>query len=209
MPSLKSVFGAKLLRSLGIAAVIFCGVVCPMPMNAQQRPMADRQAGSPEIAMTFDLERAKVANVGCGCFWLKGGSIDLSLPLYRGWSVAGSFGGGHAGNIRPGVDLSKVTYMAGPRYTLAAARGPAIYGEALFGGAHGFDSLFPAANAAQSSANSYAMQFGGGMNLRLSGGVGLRVVEVDYVRTALPNNGNNTQNDLRLAFGISYRFHAK
>jgi hypothetical protein len=30
------------------------------------------------------------------------------------------------------------------------------------------------------------------------------LLEADYVRTWLPNNGSNSQNDLRLSFGIAY-----
>jgi hypothetical protein len=33
----------------------------------------------------------------------------------------------------------------------------------------------------------------------------VRLLEVDYVRTQLPNGYAGTQNDLRLAFGVSYR----
>ena len=34
---------------------------------------------------------------------------------------------------------------------------------------------------------------------------GVRVLELDFLRTSLPNNAANSQNDLRIAFGLSYR----
>lgn len=50
------------------------------------------------------------------------------------------------------------------------------------------------------------MQLGGGVNVALAKVYGLRVVELDYVHTNLPNNAANSQNDLRVAFGLSYRY---
>jgi peptidoglycan-associated lipoprotein len=165
------------------------------------------------VAFSLSLERAQVANVGCGCFWLQGGSTDVAVPFYRGLSIVGSFGGGSVSNIHPGgAGLSKLTYLGGPRYTFDTSHfagvpnGPQIFGEALFGGAHGFSSTFPAVGAVPTSANSFAMQFGGGVDLPLAKGIGVRLIEADYVRTSFPNNGSNTQNDLRIAFGISYNF---
>jgi hypothetical protein len=38
----------------------------------------------------------------------------------------------------------------------------------------------------------------------LSRGFGVRAFEVDYLRTSLPNNASNSQNDLRIAFGLTY-----
>src|SRR5262249_45029141 len=84
-------------------------------------------------------------------------------------------------------------------------RGSNIFIEALFGIAHGFDSFFPASSGVESSANSFSFQVGGGINMSLTKHLGLRALEADYVRTALPNGADNTQNDLRLAFGITYR----
>ena len=198
-------------RMTWIAALLLGTMAASAQMSAQARPPDKPRFDAPEIAVTYDLERAKIANIGCGCFWLQGGSVDLSVPLYKGLGVAGRFGGGDASNIKPGVNLSEFSYLAGPRYTFGGSRwhGTEMFGEALFGGAHGFNSIFPTGGGVASTANSYAMQFGGGLDVRLSKSFGLRAFELDYVRTALPNNGTNTQNDLRLAFGLSYSFNRK
>jgi hypothetical protein len=34
----------------------------------------------------------------------------------------------------------------------------------------------------------------------------VRLLEADYVRTQLPNNYSQSQNDVRLAFGVTYHF---
>jgi peptidoglycan-associated lipoprotein len=107
------------------------------------------------------------------------------------------------------VNLGKISYLAGPRYTIARTSRVRIFAEGLFGGAHGFDSFFPSSGGLVPTANSFAMQFGGGMDVALRDGFGIRAIELDYVRTGLPNNDANSQNDLRIAFGVSYQFNKK
>ena len=141
------------------------------------------------------------------------------VPLYRGWGVAANFTGEHSSNIASGLDLNKLAFMAGPRYTYRTSRWTnrflgtrhhtSVFGEALFGGAHGFDSVFPTSTGLKDSANSFSMQIGGGLNIGLARGFGIRPFELDYVRTNLPNGATNNQNDLRLAFGVSYHLRVR
>jgi len=44
------------------------------------------------------------------------------------------------------------------------------------------------------------------MDITIRKRFGVRLLEVDYVHTSLPNNGSNSQNDLRLSAGFSFRF---
>jgi hypothetical protein len=197
--------GALLAGSLSVGTI----------MQAQQRfwpPPVD-------VAVTYVAERAKIAASGCACFWLQGGSVSAAAPIFRGLSAAVNLTGEHSSGIAPGVDLSKVAFMAGPRYTFGTGRGTgrwsdrgfdsrheiSAFGEALFGVAHGFNGVFPISSGIESSANSFSLQVGGGVNVAMTRGFGLRALEIDYVRTSLPNGVGNTQNDLRLGFGVTYR----
>jgi hypothetical protein len=168
-----------------------------------------------DLAATYSVERAKIASGDCGCIWLQGGSLEAAAPLFHGIGLAANFSGAHSSYVGSGLDLSVISFMAGPRYTLATHRWTdrflgekhhtSIFGEALFGVAHGFNSLFPSSSGLiTTSATSFSMQIGGGLNIRLAKSFGLRALELDYVRTTLPNTSSNTQNNLRLAFGISY-----
>ena len=47
---------------------------------------------------------------------------------------------------------------------------------------------------------------GGGMNLRTSPHVYVRVFEADWLRTQLPNTTTNVQNNLRVGAGVAFRF---
>ena len=170
---------------------------------------------SADVALTFTTDRAKIASTSCDCLWLQGGSLDASVPIFRGLGVAANLSGEHAANIAPGVDLSTVAFVAGPRYTFSTTRwtsrvpelrhGTSIFGEALYGGARGFDGAFITLGGPKGNASSLALQFGGGVDIGLARGFGVRAFEADYVRTTFRNFNNNTQNDLRLAAGVTYR----
>jgi hypothetical protein len=196
-------------------SVLFAGaMMIASASEAQQaRHGWTQQITSTDLAATYTTERAKIASSNCGCFWLNGGSINAGVTFYRGLGLAVNLTGEHASNITPGVNLGKVAYMAGPRYTFSTSRytsrllkehGTYVFGEGLFGGVHAFDSTFPGNSGTKASTDAFSMQLGGGFDIALARGFGIRALEADYVHTNLPNNGSNSQNDLRLAFGVSY-----
>jgi hypothetical protein len=138
-------------------------------------------------------------------FWLQGGSGEIAFPIYRSLGVALNLTGDHSDKL--GADklsLSKVAFTAGPRYTLERHH-YRLFAESLFGGVHGFDAIFPAISGARKSANAFAMQAGGGVDLEWRKHLALRLVEASYVRTSLPNGSDNLQNNLKLAAGIVWR----
>jgi hypothetical protein len=193
--------------------VLLLGAVLSMDLvvQAQQKPVSTYTTDV-DIAITYVAEQAKVASVDCGCFWLNGGSGNFAMTLFHGLGVAADLTGEHASDIGTGIDLDKVMFAVGPRYTyglkVPAGKRPgiAVYGEGLFGGIHGFNTTFPSSTGTTGAASSFATQFGGGLDLRFAKHIGIRAVEADYVRSTLPNNAGNVQNDLRLAGGISFHF---
>jgi hypothetical protein len=198
-------------KTFQTAALLLGAWTLALTAQAQQnsQPSAD-------FAVTYNPERAKVASADCGCFWMQGGSFDAGVPLYRGLGVAASVSGETSANITPGVDLSLVTFVFGPRYTLRASRwlshvpglrrGTSLFGEGLFGSAHGFNGVFSTSSGFKGSANALSMQFGGGLNIGIAKGFGVRAVEVDYVRSRFRDFGDNSQNDLRLGIGVTYHW---
>ena len=184
-----------------------------LTLNAQQ-PSKKPHATIYDAAATFSFERAQVAQAGTPSFWLKGGSLSGSATVFRDLGLAANFTLEHTSNVTPGVNLGKFACMFGPRYTVNTAKytgrltknhPTTVFGEWLFGGAHAYDSLFPSATTTRPSANASSMQLGGGLDLAVHKGFGLRPFEIDYIHTNLPNNASNRQNDLRIAFGVSYR----
>jgi outer membrane immunogenic protein len=176
---------------------------------------------SVDLAITYSTEYARLSPGTCGCFWLQGGGADAALTLWKGFGVAAGVTGQMVSNYAPSVDFSKVSYMGGPRYTYTAwKRRPGsiqrprfqIFGEGLFGAVHAYSGAFPSRTAIDATANSFALETGGGINLFFLRSISVRLLQVDYVRTQLPNGYAGTQNDLRLASGVSYHatsFHLR
>jgi hypothetical protein len=173
---------------------------------------AKDESVSKDLAVTYTPERAQVIPNQC-CFWMQGGSVDASVTFWKRLGIAASLTGDHASDVTLGVDVNKVSYLAGPRYTYTVWAKPTgaatkpryqIFGQGLIGGVHGFDGVYPARLSTTSRANAFALQAGGGFNYYLTKHWGLRLLEVDYVRTELPNHAADLQNDLRLGFGVTY-----
>jgi hypothetical protein len=171
-----------------------------------------------DVGATFTTERSKVVAGDCGCFWLQGGSAEAAIHVWRDISAAVNLTGGHASDIGPGVDIAQIAVMGGPRYTFGASRWTdhwlhdhhtSVFGEALFGGVHAFDGAYPSSTGFKSSATALSMQFGGGIDVHLAKRFNLRAIEVDYVRTSLPNGTTDSQHDLRLAIGLTYHLHPR
>ena len=200
----------KLSRT-GVLAAAYFAVAASL--TAQQKPVATVALPKSDVAVLFNLEHTQIAQTGTPGFWLKGASIDGSYRFYNGLGIAANLTGEHASNIAANVSLGKLAYMFGPRYTVDASRytggrarqHASLFGEALFGGVHAFDSTFPGAAGVQPTANAFSMQLGGGIDLAIHQRFGLRLLEADYIHTTLPNNAGNAQNDFRLGFGLSYR----
>jgi hypothetical protein len=53
---------------------------------------------------------------------------------------------------------------------------------------------------------SFGVMAGGGVTTKIKPKWGITVIEVDYVYTRIPNATNNTQNNLRIATGVTYHF---
>lgn len=189
-----------ILASTGVAAA----------QSGQQSASRARLNGL-SIGLTYNAVRAKTINSSCNCFWLQGGAADVNWNAWRNLGITAEINGGHASNIGPGVDLSKIDFLVGPRFTWASSawklrkRPISFFGEFLLGGTHAFDTLIPTDTGVIHSASSFALQTGVGSNLWLTPHLGWRVIELDYGYSQLPNAGSGTQNEVRIATGIVWR----
>ncbi|MGA2729962.1 MAG: hypothetical protein ABSE96_19295 [Terracidiphilus sp.] len=159
-----------------------------------------------DVAFTYN---PMLANLTTGNeFWMQGGSGQVHARIRGGLGVAGNVIGLHIGDMHgSGVGLDLIAYTFGPRYTWAPARSSfSFFGEALVGGVHGANSIFPTGNQFNPSGNSLAVQLGGGVGKPLSHHFLVRIFEADWLRTQLPNATTNVQNNLRLGAGVVWRF---
>jgi outer membrane immunogenic protein len=156
------------------AALAFGSLALAPRAGAQQSGGEGQRVPPIDIAATFTAEHAKISPSDCGCFWLQGGSGEANVYLFRGLSAAVELTGSHVGNITPGVDVSQIAVMGGPRYTFGTSRwtdrifGTRHLGEALFGGVLAFDGVYPSSAGLKTTATAFSMQAGGGFNVRLA-----------------------------------------
>jgi len=164
-----------------------------------------------DLGVTFAGERSNPVPRLC-CFWFKGGGVDVAMPIWKGFGVAATLTADHGGNYVGHFDQNRVSFLLGPRYTFLAwkSRGGAeherrvqLFGQGLVGVAHGFDTLF---TNGEQSANEFAFQAGGGVNLHFTRKFGIRPIDVEFVHTQIGATGFSNQNNFRLGTGVIWHF---
>ncbi len=159
------------------------------------------------VAVGYSYIHANAPPSACDCFGLQGGFAQGAVTLKYWLRIAGEVTGGHANQFGPlGQNLTLMTYTGGPQIVLHAHR-VETFGQALFGAAHGSDSYFPSGTTASASATSFAINTGGGFDIDLTRHIAVRPVEVNYLRTSLPNGSSNRQNQLSLGAGLVFHLH--
>jgi len=186
-------------------------------------------------AMPAGSENATRAVVFGGYSYLRNGSNG-----FNGWEGQGTFNFNRylgvtadvSGSILSPFSFSTsgfsastyqhvTNYLFGPTVTAGFGRS-AVFAHALFGAAH--SSLGAGVNipiiggisTGLTSANAFAMAFGGGIDIGMTRHFAIRAVQVDYIRTqfnsidaltsGLSSGLGNRQNSFRYSSGIVFRF---
>jgi peptidoglycan-associated lipoprotein len=203
-------FSVMLVATLGFAML-------PCAGQAAKAVSSDNAAaaGTFDLGLTYTYKLAKLSSTTGWFFGVQGASVDgvywLGPKAYN-LGLAFDLNGETATNIRPNVNLSQISFVAGPRYTLWQYKAPGrlsginVYGQGLVGFVNAFNSVFPTGTAVTTGASSFALQTGGGVNMPLNNKWGLRLFEADYVYTRLPNSSSNYQGDIRFSGGVTYHF---
>ncbi len=175
-------------------------------LYAQAIPIGLAQGDIPrlEIGANYNYFHANAPPGQCGCFGLNGGSGTVIFNLTPVWSALADIAVAHANNVdNTQQNITIINYLFGPRYSRRTSSRFVPYGEILLGGAKEDVNFQFTINR-----NSFAVLAGGGVTTRLNRRFGLTIGEVDYVYTRIPNAKNNTQNNIRVSTGITYRFGA-
>jgi hypothetical protein len=190
MNRLTRIFASALLASLSVAAT------------------AQRPVNSVDAYVTYSEMRANAPVGGCGCFWMNGGTGGFSIPVWRNFSAVVEVGGNRTDQIPSfNTGLSLFYGMGGVRWRAANHTRFQPFGQALFGGVHGFDSYFPdrVGKLPTSYDTSYASTVGGGLDIAVSKHIWIRAVQADYFYSELRNLQGNRQNQVRVGAGILFR----
>jgi outer membrane immunogenic protein len=189
------IFVNTLLLSLTTAAV------------AQQKP-----SNTIDTSIAFSELRANAPVGGCGCFWMAGGTGEISYPVWRNFSAVAEVAGHTTGHIPDfNTGLSLLSGMGGVRLRAPNHTRFQPFAQALFGGVHGFDSYFPApvGKLPTSYDTSFALAVGGGLDVTISRHIWIRALKADYNYSSLRNLEGNNQNQLRIGAGIVLRAGGK
>jgi opacity protein-like surface antigen len=148
---------------------------------------------------------------------MNGLSGEFATGLGHGFSVVADVGGYHQGNVvGSGLNLWVVNYLFGPRLSYRRSKRWTPFAQFLVGGAHGSGTLYGTSTTSGSStsfssgsANGFSLSAGGGLDWKATRHVSVRLFQVEYLNTRLPNAVNDTQNNLRLTFGVVFHFGKK
>jgi peptidoglycan-associated lipoprotein len=177
--------------------------VSVVPVSAQDSSAPAAQPGA-ELALTYSYLRANAPPAACGCFSMNGGAAVFAYAVKPSFSAVAEAGAVTASNVNSsGRDLTLSDYLVGGRYSLRSTRFTP-YAQLLLGAAQASGTLAPGQLGMSSTA--FAMSVGGGLDLKLTHRLALRLVQADYLLTLLPNRIDDHQNSLRVSTGIVIRF---
>jgi outer membrane immunogenic protein len=168
---------------------------------------AHGQGASPvEFSLGYSYVHSNAPPAGCGCFSMNGGTGDFAALLGHDFSAVAQAGGYFQNNVHnSGRSLRVETFLFGPRYSSAHWKRWTPYAQVLFGGSLGSGTLYGPNATTSGTASGFSMSAGGGMDFKVSPHVSIRLFQVDYLMTQLPNAVNNVQNNLRVTAGVVFR----
>ncbi len=188
-------------------AVVMAFLLLTLPCAAQTKLVPA------EANIRFSEQISNGPAGDCGCFTMQGAAGDFAWNLYHPaveraatLSAVADVSVEHTGNVNStpyGLTLTSVVF--GPRAAVPA-RKTSLFAQGLIGVTHGSGSEFPHGGSLVSSANSFAFDLGAGADYPLAKRVLLRIVQAEYLRTSLPNNASDWQNNLRLSAGVTLKF---
>jgi outer membrane immunogenic protein len=161
-----------------------------------------------DAVVTYQWVHTNTQPGECGCFSLNGGAGAATWNLDPGLSAVAEGGvqfGSHGAG--PGNSLTLISLLGGARYHVPYVwidQGYRIqpFAQVLAGIAHAGGGV---AGAGESTF-AFETRAGGGLDLTMTSRFILRVIQVDYDRTAFRNGVNNRQNNLLLGGGLIFRW---
>jgi len=133
---------------------------------------------------------------------LNGWQASLTENAKSWLGITEEFAGYYGTSSIRGADhrFNAFSVLAGPRVSLPYAKLVTPFAHALFG--YG-QMRVSEGSAGSATGRSFAFALGGGLDANLTHHVGIRLVQVDYYRTAI---FAGTQNNVRVSAGVFFRF---
>jgi hypothetical protein len=109
---------------------------------------------------------------------------------------------GHYVTPVTGVNLNSYSFLFGPVASNRIAERGTVFVHALAGA----NRLSASATGLSTSDTSFAMAFGGGLDIRAARHVSARLAQIDYLFTKHGTAPMNTQNNIRVSAGVVFDF---
>jgi len=188
-----------LVWSARCLALFLLALASAAPALAQWTPYA---TPAYEVSGAFSYVRADSNN--SGGFNLLGGSGEFTYHVRQWLALTADGGGYHFRGLPTGISSTMYTYAAGPRITFRNYRRMTPFVQALVGGGR----LTASSDNVHAAENSVVFLAGGGIDVPLSRRFAIRAVQADYLLTrfSLANGSSASQHNLRLSFGVVFRF---
>jgi outer membrane immunogenic protein len=158
-----------------------------MPAVAQDTPQAELSAGYSFLRIS---ESGSSSN-------FHGGSASIAGNVNNWFGVVFDAGGYHTNES--GVSGHVFSYMFGPRISYRSSSRLTPFGQVLLGGARATAS----GGGASGSLNSFAAGVGGGLDVKATERIAIRVVQAEYIFTHF---AGVRQNNARVSAGVVFRF---
>ncbi|HET7214161.1 MAG TPA: hypothetical protein VFL79_11270 [Terriglobia bacterium] len=136
-------------------------------------------------------------------FSLNGWQASITEKATDWVGLTQEFGGSYGNKQLQGLDnhFSTFSILSGPRFYYPGLKGVTPFVHALFG--YEQTTVELQGQNLKATGTSYAMAFGGGLDVKVSRGLAIRLLQVDYYR---PQVFGSSQNNLRFSAGIVLRF---
>ncbi len=188
-------------KHLKLALVLAVGMLA-LPAAGQETPKV-------EVSGAYSYVRANLVTPSGCCFSMNGGKGSIAFNASSWFGVVAEVGGYHSGNVKgTGADLTVITYLFGPQFSYRKSERFTPFAHALVGGGHAGGTLYTGTGGAPGLGpnSAFAMVSGGGLDVKVSPHVAVRLIEADYMYTHFLNSINDHQNHLRVSAGIVFRF---
>ncbi len=162
-----------------------------------------------DTTASFQVEKTNTATGQCGCFWMRGGGMDVAYEVSPRFSLVAAVHGGTAkAALGTTEGLTLVSYLGGVRVYQKVWREspkethtPRLFLEALAGAEHAGGGIAAVADGTY----NLSMRFGGGLDVQVDKSkVYVRLPHLDYSYTRFANGVDQHQNDFVVSAGVGY-----
>jgi hypothetical protein len=163
-----------------------------------------------EISASYSDMRSNTVTGGAP-FDLKGASFSADYQIKNWLGLVGELGVYRQGNVAAsGFSLTMSSYQAGARLRLRSHSHLIPFGQFLLGagraGGTAYTHSLGSGISPLGANNGIVFTAGGGMDWKLRPGIGIRIVQAEYLLSRFINGNGNRQDNLRLSTGIVFRF---